>query len=95
MARDTGSTPDQPNRKRNRPSVSARDFLDSVTTCKGKGFYRIEVLYRHVLVAEYFVAKGFPKKNHWSVLTSEHDFRSDNHFKSLTAAKEFCVELST
>jgi hypothetical protein len=91
---DSGSTPDQPNRKRTHVRVSPRELFDSVTTCKGKGFYRIEVLCRHALVAEYFVVKGFPKKNYWSVLTSENDFRSDNHFKSLSAAKEFCVEQS-
>ena len=94
VPRDSGSTPDQPNRKRTRLRVSPRDLFDSVTTCKGKGFYRIEVLCRHVLVAEYFVVKGFPKKHCWSVLTSESDFHSDNHFKSLAAAKDFCVERS-
>ncbi len=86
--------PNQPNRKRTRLSLSTREFFDSVTTCKGNGFYRIEVLCRHSFVAEYFVVKGFPKKNYWNVLTSENDFQSDSHFKSLTAAKDFCVEQS-
>ena len=76
------------------PTLSEHDLFDSVTTFKGKGFYRVDVLYRQVLVAEYFVVKGFPKESHWSILASECDFRSDHHFKTLAEAKRFCIEQS-
>jgi hypothetical protein len=91
---NSGLTPDQPNRRRTYQRVSSRELLDSVTTFKNRGFYRIEVLRRQVCVAEYYIVKGFPKPSYWSVLTSDSDFHSDHHFKSLTAAKHFCIEQS-
>lgn len=87
-------TPGRPYRKPSRISLPTREFCDTVTTCEGKGYYRVEVLYRQVAVAEYFVVKGFPKPSYWCVFTSESDFDGECHFKTLTAAKDFCVEHS-
>lgn len=91
MAQNFEPTPGQPYRKARRIEVPSHEFFDSVTTCEGKGHYKIEVLRRQMKVAEYFVVKGFPKPSYWFVFSGQSEFHCDRHFKTLTAAKDFCV----
>jgi len=71
--------------------VDASALLDSITTSVSSGFYRIQVLNRNSLVAEYFVVKGYPKRTYWCVLSSNNRLETHYLFKTLREAREFCV----
>ncbi len=94
VPRDSDSNRNRPDRISARNGLPSRCFLDSVTTCKGKGIYGVKVLFGFVEVAEYYVVKGFAKKSYWSVLNSESEPATNQHFKSLNAATNYCVEKS-
>jgi len=87
--------PDQPNRRFSpRKGFSSLDFKDSVTIFLRKGSYRVLILNRHVVIAEFFIVKGYPKKRHWSIRSDENGLQAEGHFKTLHAAVTFCLAVS-
>jgi hypothetical protein len=69
-------------------------LTDSRTECLSKGFHRVQVLRCCVVVAEFYVLRGFPKKSQWCLLSATSRLQSQLLFPTLNEAREHGIQLT-